>query len=121
MIYASPADGAFAVNRCPSRRRFIRLVVLGAAAAPLASVAQRACAAELPHLDEADSLASALGYHHDATKIDAAKYPAWKPDQTCANCKQALAPQADGWLPCALFPNKAVDPKGWCGAWIAKA
>lgn len=106
----------------PSRRRFIRLVVLGAAAAPIvAALPRSARAAELPHLEESDTLAAALGYRHVATEVDAARYPAYKPGQSCANCKQAQAAQADGWLPCALFPGKSVSPKGWCGAWLAKA
>jgi hypothetical protein len=100
------------------RRRFIELVL----AAPLAAAVVRpARAAELPHLDEADPVAKALGYVHDTTKADAAKYPTHTPEQVCAGCQFAQAPQADGWLPCALFPGKAVAPKGWCVSWAKKA
>jgi len=101
-----------------SRRRFIELVVLGAVAAPLA---RKAHAADLPHQDEADATAAALGYHHDTAAVDAAKFPNHKPDQTCAGCNLALAPQADGWQPCQIFPGKSVNPKGWCAAWVKKA
>ena len=107
-----------------SRRRFLEVVVLGAASAPalalLASHRAQAQAA-LPHLDESDPTAAALGYRHDTTAVDAAKYPNHKPEQTCANCNLAQAAQADGWMPCTIFPGKAVNPKGWCAAWVKKA
>ena len=98
-----------------SRRRFIEIVVLGTVAAPLARTAH---AADLPHVDPADPTASALAYTNDTTSVDAAKYPKHQPDQACANCNLALAPQADGWMPCQIFPGKSVNPKGWCAAWV---
>ena len=102
----------------PGRRRFIELAL----AVPLAgAIARPARAAELPHLDEADPVAKALGYVHDTRKADAAKYPTHKPEQICAECQFAQAPQADGWVPCALFPGKSVAPKGWCVSWAKKA
>jgi High potential iron-sulfur protein len=106
-----------------SRRQFIKIVVLGAASAPLAGalLQQSAQAADLPHIDEADATASALGYHHDTTKVDAAKYATHKPDQQCSGCNLAQAVQADGWLPCSIFPGKSANPKGWCAAWVKKA
>ena len=106
-----------------SRRRFIRIAVLGAAAAPLAADAlwNAAAAQDLPHLDEADPTAAALGYHHDTTKADAAKYPNHKPDQTCANCNLVQGKDGDAWRPCSIFPGKAVSAKGWCAAWVKKA
>ena len=86
------------------------------------AVAERARLDErLRQLDEADPVAKALGYVHDTTKADAAKYPTHRPDQICANCQFAQAPQSDGWLPCALFPGKSVSPKGWCVSWAKKA
>ena len=104
-----------------SRRRF--LVASGAAlAAPmgLALVSARVQAAELPHLDEADPTASALGYKHDASKVDAAKYPAHKPTQVCSGCSLVQGAAADAWRPCGIFPGKAVNAKGWCAAFAAK-
>ncbi len=104
------------------RRRFIRIAVLGAAAAPLVGDAwfNAAAAQELPHLDEADPTANALGYKHDTTKADAAKYPNHKPDQTCANCNLGLGKEGDAWRPCSIFPGKSVSAKGWCAAWVKK-
>jgi hypothetical protein len=105
-----------------SRRRFIRIAVLGAATAPLLgqSAWQAAVAADLPHLTTADATAAALGYTEDSSTVDAGKYPNHKVDQVCANCNLGQAPQADGYLPCSIFPGKAVHPKGWCAAYVKK-
>ena len=104
-----------------SRRRF--LAASGAAfAVPmgLALVSARVQAAELPHLDEADPIAAALGYKHDSGKIDAVKYPAYKPSQVCSGCALVQGAAADAWRPCGIFPGKAVSAKGWCAAFAAK-
>ena len=104
-----------------TRRTFIS----GAAAAlPAATVlvSTVARAADLPHLSPADPAAKALLYSEDATKVDtknplAAKY---KPGQTCATCAQIMAPTGD-WRGCKIFPGKAVNAKGWCSVYAAKA
>ncbi len=105
----------------PGRRRFLELALAGVAAPIALGVAARADAAELPHLEETDPVGSALGYKHDTRAVDVAKYPTHKPEQICADCQFAQAPQGDGWLPCSLFPGKAVAPKGWCVSWAKKA
>lgn len=104
-----------------SRRRF--LATSGAALlAPmgLSLIANRVAAAELPHLDEADPTAAALGYKNDATKVDAAKYPAHKAGQVCSGCSLVQGAATDAWRPCGIFPGKAVNAKGWCAAFAAK-
>lgn len=103
------------------RRRFIKFAVIGAVAAPLAGalLSKTARADDLPHLDESDATAKALGYVHDNTKVDAAKYPQHKPGQDCIGCKFYTG--GEGWGPCQLFPGKAVAAKGWCSAFVAKA
>jgi anaerobic selenocysteine-containing dehydrogenase len=106
-----------------SRRRFLEIVVLGAAAVPVAaSLAPSVARAQagLPHIEESDATASALGYRHDSTQVDAAKFPNHKAEQVCGSCNLGQAAQADGWLPCSIFPGKAVNPKGWCAAWVKK-
>jgi hypothetical protein len=105
-----------------SRRRFLQHAVLAAAAAPVAARLgiDAARAADLPHLEETDPTAGALGYKHDTTAVDAAKFPAHRPEQTCANCNLVQAQEGD-WRPCAIFPGKAVNAKGWCAAWAKKA
>ncbi len=103
-----------------SRRQFLAIgmtAVAAAAVAPRLAHAQGA----LPQIDEADATAAALGYKHDSSKVDAAKYPAHKPTQTCANCKLATGADGDAWRPCSIFPGKSVNAKGWCAAYAAKA
>ena len=104
-----------------ARRRFLKLALTGVAAPIGVVLATGAHAADLPHLEESDPVAAALGYKHDTAAVDAAKYPTHKADQVCANCQFAQAPQADGWMPCTLFPGKTVNPKGWCVSWAKKA
>jgi hypothetical protein len=104
-------------DRLP-RRRFLHGVLATTAAL---AVARTARAAELPHLDEADATASALGYRHDTTAVDRTRFPSHQPTQVCAGCALAQAPQADGWVPCTIFPGKSVNPKGWCAAFAPKA
>jgi hypothetical protein len=103
-----------------SRRQFLAIsatVVAAAAVVPRIAHAQGA----LPQIDEADPTAAALGYKHDTTKVDAAKYPSHKPTQACANCKLVQGADADAWRPCSIFPGKSVNAKGWCAAYAAKA
>ena len=103
-----------------SRRQFLAIsatMVAAAAVAPRIAHAQGA----LPQIDEADPTAAALGYKHDTTKVDAAKYPNHKPAQNCANCKLVQGADADAWRPCSIFPGKTVNAKGWCAAYAAKA
>ncbi len=104
-----------------SRRHFLMssgvalLVPMG-----LAVVANRVHAAELPHLEETDPTAAALGYKHDSTKVDAAKYPAHKPNLICSGCSLVQGSDAEAWRPCGIFPGKSVAAKGWCAAFAAK-
>ena len=103
-----------------SRRQFLAIGVTAVAAAAIIPRVAQAQGA-LPQLDEADPTAAALGYKHDSSKIDAAKYPNHKPAQVCANCKLATGADADAWRPCSIFPGKTVNAKGWCAAYAAKA
>jgi hypothetical protein len=79
-----------------------------------------ASAQSQPLLDEGDDEAKAVGYHADASKVDAKKFPKYAKGQTCANCQLYAA---DGGKPsggCALFYGKDVLAKGWCNAWEKK-
>lgn len=81
--------------------------------------------AELPRLAESDPTAVALGYHHDATKVDSTKYPrragAEGAKQYCYNCSLFLAKGQEEWAGCSIFPGKAVARNGWCNGWVPKA
>ncbi|MCC7198512.1 MAG: high-potential iron-sulfur protein [Gammaproteobacteria bacterium] len=103
-----------------SRRSLLKGALAGLAAVPAASlVARDALAAAPVALTEADPQGKALGYHLDATKVDAKTNPTYKPGQKCTNCIQfqGKAP-ADG--PCNLFPGKTVKANGWCKVWVLK-
>ena len=82
-------------------------------------VGKSAAAADLPALQETDSIAVSMGYKTDTAKVDAKKYPTHKPAQNCANCRFY---QAEGKPngPCQIFAGKSVEAKGWCQVWAAK-
>ncbi|MBM3346073.1 MAG: High potential iron-sulfur protein [Betaproteobacteria bacterium] len=75
----------------------------------------------LPRVDEKDATAQGLGYKHDATKVDKAKFKQYAAGQNCANCQLYQAKATDAWGPCTIFPGKQVAGKGWCSAWVKKA
>jgi hypothetical protein len=110
-------------NTNPSRRRFIKLGAASVAAVPLANLAfgRIAWSEELPHVEESDPQAQGLGYVHDASKVDTAKFTKFAEGQNCANCQLYINPEeGKEWGPCAIFPGKAVNVNGWCSAWVAK-
>lgn len=76
--------------------------------------------ADLPRVSEAEPLAVALGYRHDATQIDRAKYPRFEVGQVCRNCIQWKGGDADEWGPCGIFPGKLVNANGWCSTYARK-
>jgi hypothetical protein len=104
-----------------ARRQFIKRAVAATIAAPIAATLMSAFAraADAPHVDEANPTAASLGYKHDSTQVDAAKFPQHKPDQICSGCRYFQG-QAGEWGPCAIFTGKAVSAKGWCSAYAAK-
>ena len=72
-------------------------------------------------LDEKDPQAQALGYRHDATKVDHKKFATYQKGQACANCQQFQGKAGADWAPCTIFQGKEVNAKGWCSAWVKKA
>jgi secreted PhoX family phosphatase len=73
-----------------------------------------------PKLDPKDKAAIALGYHDDASKVDAKKFPMFKPKQLCNNCLQIQGKAGEAWRGCNLFPKNLVAEKGWCKVWVKK-
>lgn len=99
----------------PTRRIFMFQATTACLACPPLAKAQTA------PVDEASETAIALGYRHDAAKVDTAKYPKHQAGQTCSNCQFWQAKPTDAWSNCAMFGRKAqVARAGWCLAW-AKA
>jgi len=81
---------------------------------------QAIAAASLPHVDESDPLAAALGYKNDSSQVDSGKYPQHKQGQLCSACRYFQG-KSDDWGPCQIFPNKAVNAKGWCATFAEKS
>ena len=99
-----------------NRRVFIMQVVAGSSA-----LAAAGAATAQTRLDEKDPQAVALGYRHDTTKVDRAKFPKHTNDQKCSNCQLYQGKATDPWGGCPLFGTKQVAGPGWCSAWAKKA
>jgi hypothetical protein len=121
-----------------SRREFCKKFLVVLSATPLAyqalpTTSALAQAAGLPTkpLDPASTTAAALGYTHDATKVDTSKFPKRKgPEgekQFCNTCQFFAVPglKAEGqegeWGKCTIFTDGLVAAKGWCNSWTPKA
>jgi hypothetical protein len=101
------------------RRRFLRAGASALAVATgLVSTSARAQGAKL---DEKDPQAVGLGYRHDTTKVDVAKFPKHTAQQQCSNCALFQGKASDAWGGCPLFAGRQVAGKGWCSAWAKKA
>lgn len=101
------------------RRGFVR-VCAGLAAVAASGLGRVAHAADLPHVDESAAQAQALGYVHDAAKVDKAKFAGFVAGSLCSGCQLYQGGTAE-WGACALFPGAAVNAKGWCSAFAKKA
>lgn len=111
----------------PSRRQFFSTLVFGGLVSGLAFFGRglapaQVWAAGLPMLDPKDALAQTMGFHTDAKKVDAKKWPKIKETagQTCGGC-QFFTEVGKPTSPCSIFPGKAVPAAGWCSAWVKKA
>lgn len=100
-----------------TRRHFILIVP----AAALALSTARTASAQAVKLEETDPQAIALGYRHDATKVDAKKFPAYAPGHNCANCQLFQGKRGEALGACGAMGGKLVNAKGWCVAWVKKA
>lgn len=103
------------------RRTLLKNALVGMAALPAVGLIRQAAAqGDMPRLDEKDPLAVAMAYVHDASKVDPAKNPQYKPGQICANCVQLTGKEGEEWRPCNIFPGKLVNANGWCKVWVLK-
>ncbi len=98
-----------------ARRQFIQIIP----AAGLAALGMRSAQAQTK-VDEKDPAAVALGYVHDASKADKAKFKTYAAGQNCGSCALYQG-KTDPWGGCALFPGKQVAAAGWCSAYAKKA
>jgi hypothetical protein len=90
------------------------------AGGPDADAVERAM---LPRLDESDTMAQALGYKHDAARVDPKQFPSRAQpggaNEFCRNCVHYQGSADQPWAPCTIFPGKLVSAGGWCSAWAA--
>ncbi len=99
-------------------RRIVVFRTLASACAVLVSpIAARAAPARV---EESDETAQALGYKHDTTKVDKARYPKHTAEQRCSNCSFWQGSASDEWGGCAMFGRKQIAAGGWCNAWAKK-
>jgi hypothetical protein len=104
-----------------SRRSLIKGGLIAGAFVPaMGLMANSAAAAALPPLDPKDPTAQALGFIADATKVDAAANPTYKPTQKCSTCAQFLGKPSDATGGCNIFAGKSVPAGGWCKVWAQK-
>lgn len=103
-----------------SRRSLLKGALLTLAAAPAASLLSREALAANPLVDPNDAMAKALGYVHDATKVDVKARPTWKAGAKCANCTLYTGAANTAQGPCTIFPGKDVKAGGWCVSWALK-
>ena len=104
-----------------SRRALVKGGLIAGALVPAMSLtANSAAAAALPPLDPKDPTASALGFVPDASKVDAAANPTYKPTQKCGTCAQFQGKAGDTSGGCNIFAGKSVPVGGWCKVWAQK-
>jgi len=102
------------------RRDFLKIGSLAVVSAVFASHAGSSSAQATPRLGEDDPAAQALGYRHDATRVDGKKFTRYRAGQTCSNCQLFQGQAAAAWGSCPIFGGKQVDAKGWCNAYVKK-
>lgn len=102
------------------RRDFLKIGSLAVASIAIAARAGRPAQAAEPHVDEKDATAQSLGYKHEATKVDKAKFAKYKAGEACANCQLYQGKPGGAWGPCPIFSGKEVSAKGWCSAYVKK-
>ena len=101
------------------RRDFLKAGSLAVVSAAITGSVGNAVA-QGARVDEKDAQAQSLGYKHDATKVDKAKFSKFQAGQACANWMLYQGKQADAWGGCPIFAGKQVAAKGWCSAYVKK-
>src|SRR5260370_33315212 len=101
------------MQRKISRRAMVKGGLIAGAFIPtIGLMANSAAAAGLPPLDPKDPTAQALGFVADATKVDAAANPTFKPTQKCSTCAQFQGKAGDATPGCHIFAGKSVPAGG---------
>lgn len=91
-----------------NRRSFLKLSGSTLIGVTLGGTALHAKAQEALSVD--DPTAKALNYVPES-KVDGSN---------CANCMYIQGEAGADMRPCAIFPGKLVNSKGWCSAWVKR-
>src|SRR5580692_200768 len=111
----------FSMQNKMTRRSMVKSGLIAGALVPaFGLIGGTAGAAALTPLDANDPTAKALGFVSDATKVDAAANPTYKPAQKCSTCAQYLGKAGDATAGCNIFAGHSVPAGGWCKVWAAK-
>jgi hypothetical protein len=114
-----PAQAPKSVPPTPKQEPKQEKAPMDAGSMEAAAPPSTAAPAELPKVSLDDPQAKALAYVHDASAVDAASQPRFKPGQACKNC--ALYSGGDKpWGGCGIFAGRAVSAEGWCTAYAPK-
>jgi hypothetical protein len=104
-----------------SRRAIVKSGLIAGAFIPAMGLMSRSAdAAALTPLDPKDPTAQALGFVTDASKVDTAANPTFKPNQKCSTCAQYQGKAGDASGGCNIFVGKSVPAGGWCKTWSQK-
>ena len=95
-----------------------RVFLISPVAVAAIALHTKAARAALKNVEETEPKATAIGYRHDSTKVDRARYPKHEGTQKCQNCL-AWAPDksADEWGECDLMSDRMVNRNGWCSSY----
>ena len=113
-------------NRCEcSRRSFVKslatVLPAGLVVLPLGRAYAQASATTAKHVSSSEPLAASLGYTENASTVDKAKYPTYKPGQKCGACRFFQGATGEQYGPCQIFGGEAVNVNGWCASFNAKS
>jgi hypothetical protein len=108
-------------SKLMTRRSIVKSGLIAGALVPaFGLIGGTAGATALTPLDPSDPTAKALGFVTDATKVDAAANPTYKPAQKCSTCAQYLGKAGDATAGCNIFAGHSVPAGGWCKVFAPK-
>jgi hypothetical protein len=102
-------------NYQPARRRFIKIAVVGVAAAPLGTGFRPGTAHAQAMVNPSSPTAQALNFVTDASKSTVRK----DAKSRCDNCNFYTVKTAGPDGSCAVLGG-LVPAAGWCTSWVAK-
>jgi len=99
----------------PTQRRIFMIHTVLAAGGLTCAGISRAAAKKV---DENEPKAKSLGYRHDTTQVDRAKFPKHSPSEKCNSCMAWLGKPSDTWAECDLMADRSVAAPGWCSSYV---